>query len=70
MTVKEMRNCSGLSQQKFGDLFHISAVNIGHWEQGVATPPPYVTYMMQLILEYKGILKKKGDQDETNDLFN
>ena len=68
MTVKDLRIASGLSQRKFGELFHISAVNIGHWEQGVSTPPSYVTYMMQTILEYQGVLKK-GDTNEEDDLF-
>jgi putative transcriptional regulator len=65
MTVKEMRKSAGLTQQKFGDMFHISVVNIGHWEQGVATPPPYVTYMMeQILIQQKEIQDLKSALSE------
>ena len=54
MTIKELRNETGLSQSKFAQKFHMSAVNIAHWEQGVRKPPEYVVYMIERILLFEG----------------
>ena len=50
MTVKELRQKTNLSQRQFADMFHVSVSNIQHWEQGVSTPPDYVLFMMEQIL--------------------
>lgn len=50
-TVKELRQSTGLSQQKFGMLFRIAAINIANWEQGLTKPPEYVLYMLNRLVE-------------------
>lgn len=49
--LKTLRKKTGLSQQKFGMLFRISAINIANWEQGVTRPPEYVMYMLERLIE-------------------
>lgn len=51
MTIKELRNRTGLSQAKFGQKFHIPVDNISNWEQGAHNPPEYVFYMIEKLLE-------------------
>lgn len=58
MTVKAMRDRTGLSQSKFAQIFSIPVVNIQHWEQGVCEPPSYVLYMMEYILKAEGYIEK------------
>lgn len=57
--IKELRSQTGLSQQKFGMLFRISAINISNWEQGVTTPPEYVVYMLERLIEIDPTIPKK-----------
>jgi len=57
MTIKELREHTGLSQAKFGQKFHIPVANISNWEQGVHNPPEYITYMIEKILELEQVPK-------------
>lgn len=57
--LKALRAKTGLSQQKFGMLFKIAAINIANWEQGVAKPPEYVVYMMERLIEIDPDIPKK-----------
>lgn len=49
--MKALRAKTGLSQQKFGMLFKIAAINVANWEQGLAKPPEYVIYMLERLIE-------------------
>lgn len=57
--LKELRAKTGLSQQKFGMLFKISAINIANWEQGVTKCPEYVQYMLERLIEIDPSVPKK-----------
>lgn len=46
MTIKELRESTGLSQSKFAEKYHIPVGTLQHWEQGVRKPPDYVVYML------------------------
>lgn len=50
ITIKELRESTGLSQSKFAEKFHIPIGTLQHWEQGVRKPPEYVEYMLNIIL--------------------
>ena len=56
MTIKEMRTKTYLSQNAFATLLDIPAVNIAKWEQGVASPPPYVEKLIEFYLKQKRLL--------------
>ena len=70
MTVKEIRQTTGLSQQKFGEKFHIPVANITMWEQNRNKPLSYVVYMIEHILELEKEIEKlqkgQGNEDEKN----
>lgn len=58
-TIRELRAKTGLSQQKFADLFNMSSLNIFNWESGKSSPPDYVVYMMDRIVELDPNIPKK-----------
>lgn len=60
--LKALRKTTGLSQQKFGMLFKIPAINVANWEQGVAKPPEYVMYMLERLLEIDPDIPKKESE--------
>ena len=55
MEIKELRVCTGLSQNKFASMFEIPVATLKDWEQGRRTPPGYVVNMIKTILEYQGL---------------
>ena len=57
MEIKALRVCTGLSQNKFANMFEIPVATLKDWEQGRRTPPGYVVNMIKTILEYQGLYK-------------
>ena len=57
MEIKQLRVCTGLSQNKFASMFEIPVATLKDWEQGRRTPPSYVINMIKTILEYQGLYK-------------
>lgn len=57
LEIKELRVCTGLSQNKFANMFEIPVATLKDWEQGRRTPPGYVVNMIKTILEYQGLYK-------------
>ena len=49
MTIKEMREVTGLSQSKFANAIGVPVRTLQYWEQDKRTPPPYVV----ALIEYK-----------------
>ncbi len=47
MSVKEIRQLTGLSQQKFGDLYHIPLRTIQNWESGTNEIPEYTLKLLE-----------------------
>lgn len=58
--LKSMRATTGLSQEKFGRLYSISAINIANWEQGVTKPPEYVQVMLEKLMSLDPDVPKKS----------
>ena len=56
-TINELRKMTGLSQQKFANMFNIPVSNLQHWEQGKATPPEYVNLLIERVMIAEGIVK-------------
>lgn len=51
ITIKEIREQTGLSQSQFAKKFHLTTRAVQSWEQGQRNTPEYVLYMIQKILE-------------------
>lgn len=50
MTIKELRKRTGLSQQKFGDLYEIPLRTVQNWEGGVSEPPVYLVKLLERVI--------------------
>ena len=46
MTIKELRQQTGLSQTAFAKYFEIPLRTVQDWEQGKRTPPEYLVKLM------------------------
>lgn len=57
--IKELRDSTKLTQKAFADMYGIPLSTLRKWEQGEASPAPYVIkFLSKLIPEYNGALKK------------
>ena len=54
MTIRELREKTGLSQSKFADLLHIPVRTIQVWEINQRKPPIYVNELIEKVLRYEG----------------
>ena len=51
MEVKELRGLTGLSQQKFGDLYSIPKRTLQNWELGINDCPIYVRLALERMVK-------------------
>lgn len=51
MTIKELRQSTGLSQSAFSERFEIPRRTIEDWEAGRRNPPTYVTKLIELAIK-------------------
>lgn len=51
MTIKELRQQTGLTQQKFAEKFHMRVDNVRCWEQEVSHPLDCIPWMVERILK-------------------
>ena len=49
--IKDLREFTGLSAQKFGDKYGIPLRTIQNWEGGVNTPPAYVVSLLERVVK-------------------
>ena len=54
--MREIRDITGLSVQKFGDKYGIPLRTIQQWERGERKPPDYVIAMLErcVKMDYEG----------------
>lgn len=57
MTLKELREASGMSRQQFMDYFGIPYRTIQSWELGDRQCPTYLLELMEYKLKHEGIIK-------------
>ncbi len=58
MTVKELRERSGMSRPEFAEYFGIPYKTLQKWELGERECLPYLLDLMRYKLEKEGIIKK------------
>lgn len=56
MNIKEIRNKTNLSAQKFGDKYGIPLRTIQDWERGERKPPEYVVDLLNRVVEMESII--------------
>lgn len=57
--IKELRNTTNMSQNKFASYLGIPVANIQHWEQGVTNPPNYLISLISRVMMYDGYIRKE-----------
>lgn len=57
MTIKELRQQAGMSQQKFSDYFGIPKRTIENWEAGTNQCAEYLVKLMEYKLKTEGIIQ-------------
>lgn len=57
MTIKELRQQAGMSQQKFADYFDIPKRTIENWEGGINQCADYLLKLMEYKLKNEGIIQ-------------
>ena len=60
LSIKELRELTGLSQDKFAKKYHLSAGSIRRWEQGVTETPESYIYLLNELLKYEGYFYDKS----------
>ena len=64
--IKELRESTGLTQKKFAAMYGIPLSTLRKWEQGEASPAPYVVNLIARTLPATDSgLKKIAGKDET-----
>lgn len=61
LLVRELRESTGMTQKAFAELFDIPLSTLRKWEQGEASPPPYVVRMMARLLPFEQVDLKEID---------
>ena len=55
--IKELRNTTQMSQNRFATYLDIPAANIQHWEQGVTTLPSYLVALISRVMKNDGYIR-------------
>lgn len=58
MTIKELRELTGMKRTKFAEYFGIPYRTMQDWELGKSDIAPYLLDLMRYKLEKEGIIKK------------
>lgn len=57
-TVKELRNATKMSRNKFAEYLGIPVSNIKNWENEIHNPPAYVIALITRVMEKDGYITK------------
>jgi len=61
MTIKEIRNLTGLSQSKFADQYGIPVRTLQGWEAGKKVPP-YILHLIERVVKIDLEIQKELDK--------
>lgn len=66
-SIRELRDRTGETQREFAERYHIPLSTLKKWEQGSASPPPYVLRLIAETIptEEKFLQKLSGENGET-----
>ena len=70
LSIKEIRELTGLSQSKFAKKYHLSPSTLKKWEQGQRPTPIWYLWLLNENIKYEGYFYDKKDKDDlTNALL-
>lgn len=67
-TLLKLRQESGLTQQKFAEMFHIPDSTYSQWESGRRKPPVYVVQLIAEIMNKNALIEKYEAEIKCNPL--
>ena len=56
MTIKELRELSGMNLTRFSAFFEIPYRTVQHWEHGTRQCPEYLLKLMEYKLKHEGVI--------------
>ena len=56
LSIKELRELTGLSQSKFAKKYHLSVNTLRNWEQGTRPTPEWYLWLLNSHMRYEGYL--------------
>ena len=62
LSIKELRNLTGLSQSKFAKKYQIKLGTLQKWEIGKSETPQHYLFSMNQLLKYEGYFFEKADK--------
>lgn len=66
-TIRELRDQTGLSQRAFAEQFQIPVSTLRKWEQGEASPPPYLVRLLAYAIPISRMSLEKVSYKENTD---
>lgn len=60
MTIKELRQLTGLNIKQFCELLLIPRRTYDNWEKGISNPPEYLLYLLIYYLKNENLIKGSG----------
>ena len=63
-SINELRATTGLTQKAFAELYHIPVSTLRKWEQGEASPAPYVISLLARTLPDTSALLEKIEGED------
>lgn len=64
MTIKELREQTGLTQKEFAKQYHLTRGQVESWEQGWRNTPPCILYMLGRLVPMDCLLKSENKMSE------
>lgn len=59
-TIKEIRQRTGLSRQKFCEPLNIPVGTLRNWEQGIRECPPYLVELIAFRVDHDPVFRKQN----------
>ena len=66
---RELRQLSGMTQEKFSQYFGVSKRSVEDWDRGVTKCPDYLLDLMRYKLEHEGIIESESNQKDAEDFL-
>lgn len=60
MSIKELRQLTGLNIKQFCELLQIPRRTYDNWEKGISSPPKYLVYLLIYYLKNENLIKESS----------
>lgn len=60
MSIKELRQLTGLNIKQFCEMLRIPRRTYDNWEKGISSPPEYLVYLLIYYLKNEDLIKESS----------